>query len=608
MCGIYGCVGKTAADIRPSLDRLAHRGPDHSAVYQNGRVTFGHRRLSIIDLSDRGNQPMTSASGRTVIVFNGEIYNHQVLRASLKSEGAVFKTESDTEVILEGYERHGAAFFNQLRGMWALVIHDTVKDEIVCARDAYGIKPLFYAVVDGVLHFSSELRALRAAGVPLEPDPASYAFFFNLGYFLAPATPYRGVMKVLPGDVLSWKIADAKMVHVLRVSRFAGGASVESDGEPIDVLERALIDSVEAHYVSDVPVSLLLSGGNDSSLLAALSKKLGKRPAAYHVAVSGSPDTAYAERVAKLLDLPLVIEPLSQDAFAEMYEQISETLDEPTGDLSIIPTTLIYRRIKGQAKVVLSGEGGDELFGGYSRNRLLVRHSRVATKNSLNGLLNRLVSARPFGVSYSNPVVQRVRAWALQHRVTDDLIGAYLKAGRLMDYPFRDAEVRTEMARQFVEEMDERIPRHLAFDTIAYLPNDLLYKSDNASMASSIEARVPLVDRFLGKVVADMRKRLPASAFEDKRIMKEILLRHLPKELVYRPKSGFGVPMASYDAKKFVNDFQTAAAFHVKERASFGLDSAMVRLLERPSACTIIARKFPRFAFALITNWKLFSR
>jgi asparagine synthase (glutamine-hydrolysing) len=609
MCGIFAYVGEESVDIGQGLARMGHRGPDHLGLKRNEGVTLGHCRLSIIDLSNRGNQPMESRSRSSSISFNGEIYNYRSLREELSREGASFATESDTEVILEGYERHGTDFFSKLRGMWAFVLHDVKKRELLCSRDPFGIKPLYYTVQDGALYVASELRALKAMHIPLEPDPAAYATFFALGYFAAPATPYKAVYKLQPGEVTTWSLREKKMESLARISRFAASEAYtgRTYEDALDALERTLLDSVDAHYVADVPVSILLSGGNDSSLIAALSKKLGRSPTAYHIAVPGSPDTDYAARVARELAIPLVSEPLSERAFAEEYERMGETLDEPTGDLSIIPTTLVYRHIKGRTKVVLSGEGGDELFGGYTRNRLLQRHSVVSRTNGLNSFFNALVLPNHFGIAYWNPLVQRTRELCLAHRVSDDLVGAYLKSTRLIDYPLYDAQVRETLVKLFTAGYDERLPRSLAFDALSYLPNDLLYKSDNASMASSIEARVPFVDRVLASAVAGILPTIDtAHSLNDKRILKDVLARHLPRDLVFRPKAGFGVPMHSYDSLAFSADFERAAAFHLAHRDAFGVSEAMAGIIGSATTRAAVVRKFPRFAFALITNWKLF--
>lgn len=607
MCGIFAYAGDRKVDARAALERLRHRGPDHVGNLARGKVSLGHCRLSIIDTSDRSNQPMESISERLAIVFNGEIYNYRELRQELSQAGVSFRTEGDTEIILAGYEMHGTAFFDRLRGMWSFVIHDRGTDELIAARDPFGIKPLYYyAPKEGVVCFASEIRAFEGIA-SLEPNPAAYAVFYNLGYFLAPSTPYKNIWKLRPGEVISRKLSSHDAPSTRRIPRFAGTARVVSRTEAVDVLERTLMDSVKAHYVADVPVSILLSGGNDSSLIAALSKEIGQRPVAYHVAIEGSEDTRYAEAVAKHLGIELVVERLDQAALTRQYERVWEILDEPTGDTSIIPTSLVYERIKGRAKVVLSGEGGDELFGGYRRHRLLSRHSRVKRRSVVNSVFNSLVSPKAAALSSWNPLVQRTRAALLAAGFPDDLIGAYVRGTRLIDFPLQDDVLRDKLYDLYQSERERETEPPLAFDTLAYLPNDLLMKSDIASMASSIEARVPFVDRWVASTAAACLAGYGGSD-GDKRILKEVLARYLPGEFVYRNKSGFGVPMRVYDMRIFDEDFHRACAFHLEHREAFGVSDEMSQLIRNKEARLVIARKFPRFAFALISNWKLFTK
>ena len=436
---------------------------------------------------------MVSVSAHTSIVFNGEIYNYRALRADLVREGAAFATESDTEVILEGYERHGTQFFDRMRGMWTFVIHDRRGNRLIAARDPFGIKPLNYALQNGSIYFASEINCLKEH-LSLEPDPTAYALFYNLGYFLAPATPYRNVSKLRPGEVLTWDIQAKKFAAPLCISRFVEErAHISSCDEAINALDAAFEDSIEAHYVADVPVSILLSGGTDSSLIAAFSQKLGKRPDAYHVAIAGSEDTRYATSIATHLGIDLTVEELDQETLARQYEKVWEILDEPTGDISIIPTSLIFAKIKGKSKVVLSGEGGDELFGGYVRHSLFRRHQKVTGRNPADAFFNSLLFTNTSALSSWNPLVQRTRETFLRAALPDDLIGAYLRGARLIDYPIENKVDRNALFELYQSEAGEKIPPALAFDMIAYLPNDLLPKSDIASMASSMSYARKLV-------------------------------------------------------------------------------------------------------------------
>lgn len=601
MCGIFVTTDQEF-DTPEVVRRLKHRGPDSQGIDTVGDVVFGHARLSIIDPTERSNQPFVSRSGKTTLVFNGEIYNYRELRGYLEGQGVAFRTEGDTEVVVEGYEREGAAFFNRLRGMWAFVLYDSSADTLVASRDPFGIKPLFYTLQNGNAFFVSELKALRGL-LPLSPNPEAFAAFYTLGYFIAPHTPFKGVFKVRPGEVLVYDKKKKEITALAAVPRTLPATPVS--GDPVTALDEALTDAVRAHYVADVPVSILLSGGNDSSLIAALSKKLGMRPTAHHVALPGSEDTYYAKEVAAALDLPLEIHELDQDALRAAYERAWEVMDEPTGDLSQIPTTLVFERIKG-AKVVLSGEGGDELFGGYLRHQLTEKHTRLSGRSVLGDLLGSLLGTSATALTFWNPVINRVHNFLLTSGISNDLVGAYIKSTRLMDYPFDEAAVRAQLLELLKRDGHAGLPGTLALDALAYLPNDLLPKSDSASMASSIEARVPLVDRALVGVVSSLRERgqLPKT---DKSHLRRVLQRYLPESLVYRSKKGFGVPLAAYDQRQFMDDFAKAAAFYRTNHAVFGMPDAVVRLIGTPGQRSVIARKYPRFAYALISNWKYFE-
>ncbi len=601
MCGVLAYTGKNAFDAQACLDKLSHRGPDAGSLDSQFGVVLGHRRLSIIDTHERSNQPFQSASGKTRIVFNGEIYNFRELKETLRQEGVTFRTNGDTEVIVEGYERHGVSFFGKMRGMWAFVIHDVVHNRLVLARDSFGIKPLIYTTHQDSLYIASELRCLKGA-IPLEPDPESYATFFTLGYFIAPRTPYKNVRRVMPGEVLGFDLTHRTFSSLAFVSRYAKGQESKA-GSVTDIIEEALTDSVEAHYVSDVPVSILLSGGTDSSIIAALSKKIGKQPSAYHVAIEGSADTAYAKAVATHLGLDLTVVELSNQSLVEQYRAIGHVLDEPTGDVSILPTTLVYKSIKGHARVVLSGEGGDELFGGYLRHALLAKHAKGKGRKRLHSHFDSLIGTGTFNLSVVNPLVERIQRGLLTHGLQNDLLGAYMLSTRITAHGSGHAEA--ELATLLRENGGEISHPALVLDLLAYLPNDLLPKSDIASMASSIEARVPFVDRVFAEAVRQATKEIPPQG--DKLILKQVLERFLPKNLVYREKTGFGVPFTEVALEEITRDFHEAVAFHQNNQEAFGVPERLISALDSRQKREIVVKKFPRLAFALISNWRVFT-
>lgn len=610
MCGIVGSTGVDESKVQGVLGKLVHRGPDQSGVSTDERLSLGHVRLSIIDLSENGKQPMHSTDDAVSIVFNGEIYNYKELKSELEAKGITFRSASDTEVIIAGYQHEGSGFFERMRGMWAFALYDKKAGKVVLSRDHFGIKPLYYTKQGGTFAFASEVRALRELGLKLEPNTEHYFTYFNLGYFIAPETAYRGVYRVEPREIVSFDLESQKMTHdFLNVGGLSGSevqGELEGEEAICSALQHTLRDSVAAHFVSDVPVGLLFSGGNDSSLIAALSRELGHTPKAFHLSVEGSIDSEYATRIAEHLGLDLEFLEMRNDELVTAYGEVFQHQDEPFGDTSIIPTTLIYKKIGKASKVVLSGEGGDELFGGYGRHQFM-RHTRKFEKHApFQSFLDTLSpGTHPLALRYLNPTLKRVRN-AYLSSASSDVIGAYLREGGIIDYPIERGRLRELMHKRFMyaPPVYKRHP-NLFLDRALYLPNNLLFKNDMASMTSSIEARTPLVDREVFDLVL---RRFPKDAclskkYSDKYFLKKVLSSYLPDELVNRPKRGFGFSFEKYHVPSFKDDVEKALQFHNESAEAFGL-SAHRPLLRKENA-DIFIKKYPRFAFSLVSNYKV---
>jgi asparagine synthase (glutamine-hydrolysing) len=604
MCGILGTTKKiSGAEFNEALRSMAHRGPDDTGIFSDENVTFGHCRLSIIDLSPSGHQPMKDESGDFVLSFNGEIYNFNELKKGLEDNGVVFTGKSDTEVILRGFKKEGKSFFSRLRGMWAIAIYSKKTGKVFLSRDHFGIKPIYYSTKDGVLRFSSELSAIKKLLKDINPNTESYYLFYNLGYFPGVETCYEEIKKVLPGEILTWSIEEKKLSKEFLVLDDNKADTIESFEDATEAIEKALEGSVEAHFVSDVPVSILLSGGTDSSLIASMSKKLNKNPKAYHISIPGSIDTEYARAVSKHLDLSLMEKEFDESALKSNYDEVLEWIDNPTSDVSVIPTSLVYKLIKGESKVVLSGEGGDEFFGGY------VRHGIFSEINGLGmsreSFINSFFLTNDFGIRWINPFLNRIRNYIA--RMRRDMIGLYICFTNTVVFPMDEKKVRRYLANYHNDNfLKNFIPANLFFDLCMYLPDSLLYKNDISSMHSSIEARVPFVDReiLLATLAIPSKFRL-SPEYKNKAVLKKILDKYLPHDLVERPKKGFGF---SFVKKKFfADDYERAVKFHLENAEKFGISQNLRKFLER-SGHDLVARKFPRFAFSLITNWKIFTR
>jgi asparagine synthase (glutamine-hydrolysing) len=526
---------------------LVHRGPDSSGIHVDGPAGLAARRLSIIDL-ETGDQPIANEDGSVVVVQNGELYNYRELRAELESQGHRFRTHGDTEVLAHLYEQHGTGFAERLRGMFAVAVWDAARGRLVLARDRYGIKPLLYRSENGGLEFASELRALPRGEVDLDALEAFLAFNSVPG----PLSIFREVRKLLPGHVLVWEDGEVSLERYARPAP-APAADLRDEGEDAlaEELRERLRDSVRAHLVSDVPVGVLLSGGIDSSLLAALAaEESAEELRTFSIGFEeGSFDErADARRVAERYGTThreLVLRP---DA-ALLLPALAEAFDEPFADSSALPTYLVSQLAAEDVKVALSGEGGDELFGGYytyQADLLALRVGRLAR------LARPLVERLPVSTartSFDYKAKRFVRAAHLppleRHHGWKEIFSPDARAeltGR------RHGWDPVDVLRERFDETGgaELLARLQDVDARTYLVDDLLVKTDRASMAHSLEARVPFLDPVVDELAAALPTRLKV-----RRSAKKVLLRKaaeplLPAEIVRGRKRGFSIPAAAW--------------------------------------------------------------
>jgi len=528
-------------------DTLVHRGPDSAGLVVDGAAGLAATRLSIIDL-ETGDQPLANEDGTVHVVQNGEIYNYVELRRELEAQGHRFRTRGDTEVIAHLYEQLGDAFAERLRGMFAIAIWDGRRQRLALARDRFGIKPLYYRAGGGGLEFASELRALPRGEVDLDALEAFLAFNSIPG----PLTIFRDVRKLLPGHLLIWERAKKRIERFARPTP-ASGADVRREPESVLVVElrERLRESVRAHLVADVPVGVFLSGGVDSSLLAALAAAETSGPIrtfSIGFAEASFDERHDARRVARRYGTrhrELLLRPNG----AELLPALAEAFDEPFADSSALPTYLVSQLAAEDVKVALSGEGGDELFGGYytyAADLLALRTARVA--RLARPLVERLpVSTRRASLEYRAkryvraahlPPLERHHAWKeiFSPEARAELTGRrhHWDPVDALRERFAETEGADLLAR--LQDVDERI----------YLVDDLLVKTDRASMAHSLEARVP----FLDPVVADFAHAL-APRHKIRGLAKKVLLRKaaeplLPREIVHGRKRGFSIPAAAW--------------------------------------------------------------
>jgi asparagine synthase (glutamine-hydrolysing) len=563
MCGLNGIIRLSSdappidrAELLRTRDAMASRGPDGAGewIAPDGAAALGHRRLSIIDLSEAGAQPMASADGRHRIVFNGEIYNYRELRDELARQGTELRSHSDTEVILHLYAREGAAMLSRLRGMYALAIWDSAARTLFLARDPYGIKPLYYAIdrgEGGTLRFASQVKALEASGaVSREIDPAAVAGFLLWGSVPEPRTIWSAIRALPAGCCLTAGPDGGRSRLELRPFRGA------PDPAPGATAVEALEDSVRAHLVADVPVGLFLSAGLDSALIAALAcRHLPEPPATFTLTFDrfqGTPrdEGPLAAEIARRLGTRHVERRVGRADFLALWPQALAAMDQPTIDGF---NTFVVARLAREAglKVALSGLGGDEVFGSYPSFRDVPRWARAAAAGRLVPGLARLWPAAARRLSPGRPKL----ASLLEHG--RGLAGAYfLRRGLFLpgELPaLLGAEKAAEglaacdpvadAASHLVEGEDDWTAVH-RMESGRYLRNQLLRDSDWASMASSLELRVPLVD-------ARLRAALAAVRFEPARTDgKAALVRRaapeLPAAVFARRKTGFGIPVMDF--------------------------------------------------------------
>jgi asparagine synthase (glutamine-hydrolysing) len=546
ICGIASTNGSAVTDrVAEMSATLVHRGPDSFGEFSDGDVALAARRLSIIDL-ETGDQPIANEDGTLHVIQNGEIYNYRELRRELERAGHHFRTQGDTEVLLHLYEERGDRFAERLRGMFAIAIWDARRRRLVLARDRFGIKPLYYRAADNELAFASELRALPRGEIDLDALEAFLAF----NSIPAPLTIFRKISKLPPGHLLIWE--DGRV----ELRRFARPAPLEElredeEAELVEELRSRLRDSVRAHLVSDVPVGVLLSGGVDSAFLAALAAEESSetlRTFSIGFEERSFDELGGARLVAERYGTQhreLVLRP---DA-ALLLPALADAFDEPFADSSALPTYLVSQLAASDVKVALSGEGGDELFGGYYTYAADLLAERVG---GLARLARPLVERLPTSSSKASfdykakrfvraahlPPLERHHGWKeiFSPELRAELTGhssAFDPVSILRDR-YRETEGTAELAR--LQDVDLGI----------YLVDDLLVKTDRASMAHSLEARVP----YLDTVVTNLALALP-TRHKIRGLSKKVLLRKaaaplLPREIVRGKKRGFSIPAATW--------------------------------------------------------------
>ena len=558
MCGICGFSWNDEALIRRMADRIVHRGPDQEGFFCTDGMSLGFRRLSIIDLSENGSQPMFNEDNTVCLVFNGEIYNFQELRPQLEAKGHRFRSNTDSEVILHGYEEYGIDVVNHLRGMFGFALYDTVRKRLLLARDRIGIKPLYYTRQNGRLVFGSEIKSiLQDPGVERQVNHQALYDYLGFEFVPSPTTMFAGISKLPAGHLLVWENGQASVRRYWDLS-FRPAAPMPRFEEAVEQLREHLDIAVKSHLVSDVPLGVFLSGGLDSSCLVALMRRHISGP--LKTFTIGYEDKTFSE-----LDYAQIVadhcqtdhQVLRLDSLKPAYvEETLYHLDEPMTDLSTVPLYLLCKQAREHVTVCLSGEGADESFAGYDRfkaSRLNARYFGLLPKvvrQQLVGRMARLLPDQPQKKGVINMLKRFVEGATLpedgQHLRWQYFLNRSLEQG-LFQPGFR-AHINADpfwQVREYAGRCDARdqVNREIYLDMRFMMTDSVLMKVDRMSMASALEIRVPLLDHVLVEFLASLPGDWKLNKMTTKYIFRAALKGLLPDKIVHRGKQGYSLPV-----------------------------------------------------------------
>lgn len=566
MCGIIGEVSATPVDNDQFVsmrDELSHRGPDGAGMelLADGTTALGHRRLAIIDPSDDGLQPMSNEDGTVWLVFNGEIYNFRSLREVLESEGHVFESDTDSEVIVHGYEEWGDDCVQRFEGMFSFGLWDTEQERLLLGRDRLGIKPLYYYEDDERFVFASEPKAIVAdKRIPREVDPDSLAQYLQYRYVPAPKTIWQGMSKLRPGHTLVVEGEDTNLERYWSLEEHIDDRSEEPE-TVLDEVESLLRESVRQRLVSDVPLGFLLSGGVDSSLVTALGHEVEGDRIAFSVGVGDDrhSELPYAEAAAESVGVEHIERELDSVDITDLLDDVLYYYDEPLADTSVFPTMLLMDAVSEELTVALSGDGGDELFVGY---RWYDWYRYYRALDPFSGVFR----AINWGLERTPTAVRNGPLSKLSRIVAPFAETGWDRYRMVMDPRFSAAEVEELLTDEADDERSDADPldehrregqstKNLQYlDIKSFLVDDILVKVDRASMASSVEVRVPFLDRTLAEYSMSRETNSLYRDGELKWVLKRLVRRYVPDSIVDRQKQGFSVP---FDKMPFLEEGET---------------------------------------------------
>jgi len=559
MCGITGYFGKGDRDILEKMtNSIRYRGPDDEGFFIDGDVGLGHRRLSIIDLSPAGHQPMFNEDKSIAIVFNGEIYNFKEYQKELERKGHKFAGVSDTEVIIHLYEEYGENVFSKLNGMFAIAIYDGNKNKLLLARDRFGQKSLYYSLKNSTLVFGSEIKSLlQHPDIDKILDERSLFQFFSFDYVPQPKTVFKGIKKLENGQLLVFNGGKINLSNYYKIEitpNFFGNKVNEK--EAIEKFENLFEDSVKLRLVSDVPLGVFLSGGIDSSSIAywAAKNKNDLKTFSIGFKEKSFDEGKYAEKVARILGSNHRHQEFTSENLIQCIPEVFSKLDEPFGDPSILPTFLLSKFTRREATVALSGDGGDEFLMGYPNYKVhkILNFAKLNNLKLNKKMIDGLLKILPFSDDNlaSSFRVQRMALSAQFKSLYRDfiIIGAYnnqfdklfnFSAGSRNLFDFADSFLSGYKHNNHREKMAVLFQKY-------YLSDDILFKADRASMYNSLEVRAPFLDYRLAGFLNNLPLELKLKGFKSKYILKKSMVGKLPDEIINRKKKGFGIPLTRW--------------------------------------------------------------
>lgn len=549
MCGICGMIGDTAGKDRVlsrMMKVMEHRGPDGKDVYMSDGVMLGFCRLSIID-PDKGMQPMLNEDENMALVCNGEIYNYQILKEMLTKKGHRFRTDSDSEVLLHGYEEYRRGMLEKLRGMFGFAIWDDKKKVLFAARDYFGIKPFYYTIADGTLVFASEIKSiLEFPGYQREVNEEALEQYLSFQYSVLPETFFKGIYRLLPGHYLIYENQQVKTVRYFKPSLepWDGGTQTRLTED----VEMVMNQSVRRHLVSDVEVGCFLSSGVDSSLIAALSGCDRTFTVGFEGEGNLYNEVTYAKELAEELEVKNHSRFIGRDEFKEAVPRVMYHLDEPSGDASAIALYFLAREAAKEVKVVLSGEGADEVFGGYNiylepKALRFVEWMPPRVRQKIADLARRLprhMKGRNYLLRGSKPLEERYigNAYIFHADERRQLLkregGSTPRPAELLENVYAETKGLSDSDRM------------QSLDLLYWLPGDILQKADKMSMAHSLELRVPFLDRDVFQVARRIPSAVKTKNYTTKYVLRKVAKTWIPKAVARKKKLGFPIPIRNW--------------------------------------------------------------